>query len=74
MQVLKDAEQHLALATKERSYYSTIRKETRAQAEQWYSTPPLPGAAATPLSGPAVAMYSFDYAQQVCNDWYNVKH
>lgn len=66
VQVLKDAEYHLTLATKERSLYNSVRETTRTAAKDFYTTPPLPSTAVPPLSGPDKAVYSFDYAQQVC--------
>ena len=71
IQVLKDAEEHLSRATAERSYYTSKRTSTRSVCKEFYTSndvysPPGPDCHAGPLSGPSVAMYSFDYAQQVC--------
>ena len=59
VQVLRDAEEHLTLATKEQSYYSSLHKKTREICNKFYTdnniyTPPRPGANNPPLSEPAV--------------------
>ena len=50
------------------------QKNTRTIAKEFYSTHPtqIPVAAVSPLCGPNRAMYSFDFAQQVCNTVCNI--
>ena len=70
-QVIREAEEHLLKATKERSKYIERRKMVREKAKEFFTNGlPLPGGTSTPpLTGPAVALYSFDFAQQVCSNF-----
>ena len=69
---LRMLEQYLLLAGQERQYYRNAIQKSRDACIKRFSipssevySPPLFGTSHKPLSGPSVAHYSFDFAQQV---------
>ena len=69
MQVLKQAEEHLLFATKERSYYRAISDTSKREVQSHFHTgefcPPPPHSHREPCSLDCLVHYSFDMVQQV---------
>ena len=71
--VLKDAEEHLLLATKERSYYKSLVDSAKAVFKRTFTVdgelkPPCLNARLSPGTHNITMHYSFDMAQQVSVD------
>ena len=70
LQALRKAEEHILLATKERSYYRTACDAAKRSVRQLFLeagvfSPPPPSSRRPPCSLPSTVHYSFDMAQQV---------
>lgn len=68
LQAIKQAEEHITLVKQEREHYRSCCKTSSTNLKDCFADVPSPGSHIPPRSHDITIHYSFDMAQQVCND------